>query len=433
MKSKTISKYGSRNAVLFAAVLCAMPVSFAPVTAGAVESDRITVEDPSTGAVKFKVTSEGNVTASQYSGDGALLSNVPHWKGTWNSGAGYAKDDCVFYGGSSWIALQGSTGAQPDLAPFSWSVMAQQGPAGAGGATGPQGIQGPAGPAGSPDTQADILTKLSAQSDGAVLTLQQGASTDQAGTVKFGIKDKSGAVKSVFTADGKLGIGTQAPASGLHVGGTAVSTGNNDGVAALVDTTLKAGKINDMLYGLKLAPVVNANGFINPLLYSLYLPGASDGIVRMRFDNTSPGTAAQAGIEMNNDAGQALFTLYSSKYSSATLQNYLYVKNAVGGVKFVAAPGSTVGFGIGTTAASANNIFIDSSSNVGIGTGTPAQKLEVKDGGMRINTASTVAKPVCSSSIRGTFWLTQKGAGEMDTLEVCVKNASEAYVWKAVW
>ena len=87
----------------------------------------------------------------------------------------------------------------------------------------------------------------------------------------------------------------------------------------------------------------------------------------------------------------------------------------------------------GTAAPPTEKMRITGDGNVGIGTSAPTQKLEVKDGGVRINTASTVTKPGCDTSTRGTFWLTQSGAGAMDVLEVCVKDAAEAYVWKAVW
>ncbi|WP_198419855.1 collagen-like triple helix repeat-containing protein [Geomonas edaphica] len=95
-----------------------------------------------------------------------------------------------------------------------------QGPAGTNGANGATGPQGPQGPAGSPDTQADILTKLRAQTDGAVLTMQQGA-TEDANTAKLKVVDASGADKLVVTGDGKLGIGTATPSTPLHVSGKA--------------------------------------------------------------------------------------------------------------------------------------------------------------------------------------------------------------------
>ena len=258
--------------------------------------------------------------------------------------------------------------------------------------------------------------------------LQQGPTNDLASTPKFLIKDQTGATKTVFTADGKLGIGTVSPASGLHVGGTAVSTGNNDGIGALVDTTIKAAKHNDSLYGLKLAPSVDANGFAAPLLYSLYLPGVYNGIVRMRFDNTSNGTSAQAGIEMNNDVGQSLMTFYSSTSSVSSLRNLFYVKNAIGPIKFLAAPGGSVGFGVGSTAGSATSLFIDSSNNVGVGNAAPVQKLDVA-GGIRVGSSGT--QPACTDTIRGTFWFVNGGSGN-DTMQVCAK-VDGVNLWKPLW
>jgi hypothetical protein len=53
------------------------------------------------------------------------------------------------------------------------------------------------------------------------------------------------------------------------------------------------------------------------------------------------------------------------------------------------------------------------------------------DGGIRLNT--TTAKPTCDASLRGTFWLTQGGAGVKDQLEVCAKDATDAYAWRTLY
>jgi hypothetical protein len=68
--------------------------------------------------------------------------------------------------------------------------------------------------------------------------------------------------------------------------------------------------------------------------------------------------------------------------------------------------------------------------NMGIGATGPTQKLEV-NGGIRINTAT--AKPTCSSTVRGTFWATQGAAGVQDTVEVCAKDAADAYAWRTIY
>jgi hypothetical protein len=98
----------------------------------------------------------------------------------------------------------------------------------------------------------------------------------------------------------------------------------------------------------------------------------------------------------------------------------------------VTAKGSYIDFQTtanGTTART-TRLRVGNDGSVGIGTTAPSQRLEV-NGGVRLNTAAS--KPSCSSAVRGTFWLTQMGTGTMDTLEVCVKDSTEAYIWKAVW
>ena len=167
-------------------------------------------------------------------------------------------------------------------------------------------------------------------------------------------------------ADGSTDVFKVSDTGKTIVGGTQVSTGRN-AVGAEITPTLVAGATDDFLYGLKIAPAINANGYTNPLLYSFYIPGNHNGIIRLKFDNTSNGAAAQAGIEMNNDAGQALITFYGSQYSSTTLRNAIYYKNAVGGMKFLGFTGSTIGFGVGTTAAEANALTIDALKRINLG------------------------------------------------------------------
>jgi hypothetical protein len=71
-----------------------------------------------------------------------------------------------------------------------------------------------------------------------------------------------------------------------------------------------------------------------------------------------------------------------------------------------------------------------STGNLGVGTTNPGQKIEV-NGGVRLNTAT--AKPTCDATARGTFWVAQQGAGVEDSVEVCVKNAADAFVWRTVF
>jgi len=68
--------------------------------------------------------------------------------------------------------------------------------------------------------------------------------------------------------------------------------------------------------------------------------------------------------------------------------------------------------------------------NVGIGTTSPSQALEV-NGGIRQNTTTT--KPTCDATTRGTTWFTQGTAGVKDSYEICAKDVGDAYSWRTIY
>ena len=75
---------------------------------------------------------------------------------------------------------------------------------------------------------------------------------------------------------------------------------------------------------------------------------------------------------------------------------------------------------------SINNTIYFSGGNVGVGVSNPGQTFEV-NGGLRLNTVA--GKPTCDSTQRGTIWMTESASLVKDKLEVCVKNASDVYLW----
>jgi len=79
---------------------------------------------------------------SLYCGAGPMSA----WRGAWNPVASYVRGDVVSAGGSSWIALQPSSGATPSEGSL-WSLVAAGGESGG---PGPRGEPGPAGPQGEP-------------------------------------------------------------------------------------------------------------------------------------------------------------------------------------------------------------------------------------------------------------------------------------------
>jgi hypothetical protein len=103
---------------------------------------------------------------------------------------------------------------------------------------------------------------------------------------------------------------------------------------------------------------------------------------------------------------------YNSWTPATTTSNFLNI----GGLIF------------GTNLSNATNIV--STGSVGIGTTNPGEKLEV-NGGIRLNT--TTAKPTCDATHQGTLWFTQGTTGVKDTLEVCAKDATDAYAWRTLY
>jgi hypothetical protein len=74
----------------------------------------------------------------------------------------------------------------------------------------------------------------------------------------------------------------------------------------------------------------------------------------------------------------------------------------------------------------APKMVINTAGNVGIGTSTPTQTLEV-NGGMRMNTTAT--QPSCGAGARGTLWVAQSASG--DTVQVCILSGG-SYVWRTI-
>lgn len=76
-----------------------------------------------------------------------------------------------------------------------------------------------------------------------------------------------------------------------------------------------------------------------------------------------------------------------------------------------------------------NGVF---SGGIGIGVSAPTSPVRLEiDGGARLNTS--MVKPTCGAGTRGTFWVTQNGAGVKDEVVVCAKDAGNAYAWRTIY
>lgn len=206
--------------------------------------------------------------------------------------------------------------------------------------------------------------------------------------------------KMVVTDTGYVGIGTNAPAVGLHIQGT---------VAAQVraQTNLASSSAGGSIV------LMHNNGS------NTSLPVIGDRVGALYFGTQAivpttglPGPYYGAGITVRADGPWQFDAVNTSTFYAPS-----YISIDTG-----SATGSRV-----------ERLKVSSDGNVGIGyfaAANPTQRLEVK-GGVKINSVGT--KPTCDSTVRGTIWVTQSTTTAADAVEVCSKDSGTTYSWKALY
>jgi len=220
------------------------------------------------------------------------------------------------------------------------------------------------------------------------IALVSAAGLAQAET-RFAVQDAAGTTdKMVVTDGGRIGVGNAAPNAGIHIK-----------AANYPDNTLK----------------VEGAGGGGIIAYTQYTPlafptiGARLGYQYFGAINSTvePPTAIHS---------TGFFAGADANWSSTSTPSFFAFETT--------APGSTI---------RTERMRVASSGYVGIGTTLPTQKLEVRDGGLRLNNAAV--QPACNNStapnLRGTFWFVKGATGQPDTLQVCARDAAN-YAWRTV-
>ena len=162
-------------------------------------------------------------------------------------------------------------------------------------------------------------------------------------------------------------------------------------------------------------------GTTNPQ-YNVDIVATNNGLIRI--GSTEADNTAKAGRLVLRHYSNAQAPVYVLGAAAAANNNFV----AIGGGSTTGNAATQIDFYTAsntTTVQGTSRLTINSAGNIGAGTTTPAQKLEV-NGGVRLNTATT--QPTCDTNARGTFWVVQ---GATDTVQVCVMTGT-GLAWKTV-
>ncbi len=135
--------------------------------------------------------------------------------------------------------------------------------------------------------------------------------------------------------------------------------------------------------------------------------------------NVTDATSEGAFLVTENGNYVGSFEGFGSNFGNTALRNSISLTsqvNDLGSINLITKTGGTW----------LTRMFISNSGNLGIGTTTPTQTLEV-NGGMRLNTSRT--QPACNANTRGTFWVDQYTTG--DFVDVCILSGG-SYVWRTI-
>jgi hypothetical protein len=213
---------------------------------------------------------------------------------------------------------------------------------------------------------------------------------------RFAVQDAAGTTdKMVVTDTGYIGVGTSTPTSGIQTKGS----------------TIQASQIVSHFIG------TDPNSSGGYLAYRNNLSGATPILPKK---NDRIGYMLFGGLAADNTARNAagLVGYADADWANTSIPAYFLFE--------LASPTSGTG--------RLERMRISSTGNVGVGTPTPTQKIEV-NGGIRFNPAVTNSTPVlpvkpavCDSTVRGTLWFTMVSTG--DLLEICMKiDAAGNYNW----
>jgi hypothetical protein len=332
---------------------------------------------------RFLITTTTTYSRDEIAGANYAIGGI-QWLGNYDSGTTYQINDIVYDNGSSYIAIQNNfSGQDPATSTGYWAVFAAQGPQGIQGDQGPQGVPGNDGAQGPQGVQG-------AQGS-------QGVQGDQGAQGPQGDQGPAGNTILSGTVDPDASVGTD--------GDFYINTSTNT------------------LFGPKASSAWPAPGtsLIGPA--GAQGPAGNDGAPGPQGATGATGAQGPRGPQGPTGATGATGPTGAQGPQGATGPTGPMGPQGSEGPVGPQGPAGTSWWVDGTAG-------VTTETNVGIGTTTPTEALEI-NGGIRLNPETT--KPVCNSDSRGTFWFVKGKVGVSgDHVKACVMNISGKYVWKTL-
>lgn len=329
------------------------------------------------------------------------------WKGLWSATGTYAKDDVVGYNGASWfcIAAVSNSNVTPDTNSTNWALLASQGapgPQGPVGLTGPTGSIGLQGPEGATGAQGPAGPQGPAGNDGAT-----GATGPQGPIGLTGPVGPQGPAGSTGAIGPQGPIGLTGPAGNDGAPGPQGLIGltgpaGANGVSGLNGKSVLNGTTNPTNQG------VDGDFYINTSTNTLFGPKAG-GSWPSGVSLVGPqGPTGAIGAQGPAGPAGAMGPQGSSGVQGPT--GATGAQGQTGLLTAGAAAGNTAYWDGTNWITNSSNIF-NNGGNVGIGTVTPFEKLEVSGNFRTSGTirSGTITYPNTSGT-NGQF-LTTNGSG----------------------
>ena len=142
------------------------------------------------------------------------------------------------------------------------------------------------------------------------------------------------------------------------------------------------------------------------------------------------GSSTQFQFNNSGSFGGAANVLFNSSTGQVTMNQSGNGNNVLYG-KRVTDTSPTGNFVLFQNQATSVDLFkVDVSGNVTLNSATGTQDILTVQNAVQLTSGT---RPTCDSTTRFTFWVVAGAVGVKDTVEVCAKDAANAYAWRAIY